>query len=165
WSFPLVCLFLLAFLFVFHRNFDFDLGYHLRAGQWILENHAFPQKDNFTFGAAGHDYLDLHWLYQILCFLLFKIGSYPLISLAHQSAILLAFGLTAYRVLERSDKPWIALGLLTPALIAMEIRFLDRPEVFSWVLLILTLFVLDLRLEKNRNFLFLVPLFQLLWVN
>jgi hypothetical protein len=47
----------------------------------------------------------------------------------------------------------------------MELRFLERPELFSWVLLILTLVVLDLRLEKDRNLLFLLPLFQLVWVN
>jgi hypothetical protein len=158
-------LFLLAFLFAFHRNFDYDLGYHLRAGQWILENHAFPREDRFTTGAAGHEYLDLHWFYQVLCFLLYKLGSYPLISLAHLGAVLTAFGLTAWRMGTRVQRPWIPLLLLTPALVAMELRFLERPELFSWVLLILTLVVLDLRLEKDRNLLFLLPLFQLVWVN
>ncbi|HVZ79894.1 MAG TPA: tetratricopeptide repeat protein [bacterium] len=164
WAFPLGSLFLLAFLYAFHRNFDFDLGYHLRAGQWILENHAFPRTDRFTFGAEGHPYLDLHWLYQVLCFLLYKAGSYPLISLMHLGAVLTAFGLTAYRVLDRT-RPWAALALLTPALVAVELRFLERPEVLSWVLLLVTLQVLDLRLEKGRNLLFLLPLLQLLWVN
>ena len=165
WVFPFFALFLLAFLFAFHRNFDYDLGYHLRAGQWILENHAFPREDRFTTGAAGHEYLDLHWLYQVLCFLLYKVGSYPLVSLAHLGAVLTAFGLTAWRVGTRVQRPWVPLLLLIPALVAMELRFLERPELFSWVLLILTLVVLDLRLEKDRNFLFLLPLFQLVWVN
>ncbi len=31
--------------------------------------------------------------------------------------------------------------------------------------MILTLLVLDLRLDHNRNFLYLLPLFQLFWVN
>jgi hypothetical protein len=39
-----------------------------------------------------------------------------------------------------------------------------RPEVFTWLFLGLTLLVLDLR-SKGRDFLFLLPLIQLLWVN
>jgi tetratricopeptide (TPR) repeat protein len=165
WLYPLLACFLLAFLFAFRQNIDFDMGFHLRAGQWILQNHAFPQKDVFTYTVNQNDYIDLHWLYQVTCYLLYRLGGYAGISLFHLLLTLLAFALTVARMRLAHPPPWAYTLLLLPTLIATEIRFLDRPEILSWVLLVLTLLVLDLRLDHNRNFLYLLPLFQLLWVN
>src|SRR5581483_11493979 len=165
WFYPFLACFLLVFLFAFRQNIDFDMGYHLRTGQWILQNHAFPQKDTFTYTVNQNDYIDLHWLYQIACYLLYQTSGYAGISLAHLILILAAFGLTAWRMALEKPSPWIYTFLLFPTLMTVELRFLDRPEIVSWVLLILTLLVLDLRLNHHRNFLYLLPLFQLLWVN
>jgi hypothetical protein len=165
WFYPFLACLLLVFLFAFRQNIDYDMGYHLRAGQWILQNHAFPQKDTFTYTVNQNDYIDLHWLYQVGCYLLYLAGGFRGISLAHLLLILAAFGLTALRMRLAGVLPWVYTLLFLPAVIAMEIRFLDRPEILSWVLLILTLLVLDLRLDYNRNFLYLLPFFQLLWVN
>lgn len=49
-------------------------------------------------------------------------------------------------------------------LIMMERRFVVRPEVFTWLFLSLTLVILELRL-RGKDFLFLLPLIQLFWVN
>ena len=165
WICPIAACFILVFLFAFRQNIDYDMGFHLRAGQWILQNHAFPQKDNFTFTASQNDYQDPHWLYQVACYLLYRAGSYQAIGLVHLLLILVTFGLTFFRMRLAQAPLWICVLLLLPAVIAVEIRFLDRPEIVSWVLLGLTLLVLDLRWNHNRNFLYLLPLLQLLWVN
>ena len=165
WIYPLVACFILLFLFAFRQNVDFDMGFHLRAGQWIVQNHAFPQKDVFTFTSNQNDYQDPHWLYQVVCYLLYLIGSYPAIGLLHLLLILTAFGLTAYRMRLAQAPLWVCVLLLLPTLIASEIRFLYRPEIVSWVLLILTLWVLDQRFDHRRTLLFLLPILQLVWVN
>ncbi len=157
--------FFLVFLFAFRQNIDFDMGFHLRTGQWILQNHAFPQKDLFTYTVNQNDYIDLHWLYQVICYSLYRTSGYAGLSLFHLLLILLAFGLTVLRMRLTGPPPWVYTLLLLPTIIAVEIRFLDRPETLSWVLLILTLLVLDLRLNHNRNFLYLLPWLQLFWVN
>jgi len=165
WFYPFAACFILLFLFAFRQNVDFDMGFHLRGGEWIVQNHAFPQKDLFTFTSGRNDYQDPHWFYQVVCYLLYLAGSYPAIGIFHLLLILAAFGMTAYRIRQTQTPPWIALLLWVPAVIASEIRFLYRPEIVSWVLLIATLWVLDLRLNRQRNLLYLLPLFQLLWVN
>jgi hypothetical protein len=165
WFYPLLACFLLLFLFAFRMDVDYDMGFHLRAGEWILQHHAIPRKDSFTYTVRGSEYIDLHWLYQAACYGLYRLAGYPLLSLAHLLLILAAFALTAFRM-ERTGAPsWALPLLLFPTALAVELRFLDRPETVSWVLLALTLLVLDLRMNHNRNFLFLLPLFQLLWVN
>lgn len=165
WFYPLAACFILLFLFAFRQNVDFDMGFHLRGGQWIVQNHAFPQKDLFTFTSNQNDYQDPHWLYQVACYLLYLAGGYPAIGFFHLLFILAAFGLTAYRLRLAQAPPWALPLLLAPAVVASEIRFLYRPEIVSWVLLALTLWVLDLRVNRQKNLLFLLPLFQLIWVN
>jgi hypothetical protein len=165
WVYPLAACFLLIFLFAFRQNIDYDMGFHLRAGQWILQNHVFPQKDTFTFTSTQNDYQDPHWLYQVICYLLYLMGGYSAIGFLHLVLILAAFGLTLFRMSLAKVPLWLCVLLLLPAVLTTEIRFLDRPEIVSWALLILTLLVLDLRWNRQRNLLYLLPLFQLLWVN
>lgn len=165
WFYPLAACFLLIFLFAFRRDIDYDIGFHLRAGQWILENHSFPQKDVFTYTVNQNDYVDLHWLYQVAEYLVYQGGGYAGLSLVHLVLILAAFSLTVLRMRLENPPPWAYAFLLLPAVLAIEIRFLVRPEIVSWVLLIFTLLILDLRANHQRNFLFLLPLIQVLWVN
>ena len=165
WFYPFAACFLLLFLFACRQNVDFDMGFHLGGGRWIVQNHAFPPKDLFTFTSNQNDYQDPHWLYQVACYGLYLAGSYPAVGLFHLFFILAAFGLTAYRIRLAPVPLWCCVLLLLPAVIADEIRFLYRPEIVSWVFLILTLWVLDLRMNRQKNLLVLLPLLQLVWVN
>ena len=42
-----------------------DAWWHLRSGQWILENRRLPTLDPFTFASADREWIDLHWGFQI----------------------------------------------------------------------------------------------------
>lgn len=165
WAWSLGLCFALVFLFAARKNIDFDLGFHLSGGRWILQHLDVPRQDTFTFGAAGHAYLDSQWLYQVMVFLLNKLGGDPLLSISHLALILLAFGLTAVRLSLDGCPRWIQSLLILPAILAMEIRFLARPEVLSWVFLISVLLSLDLYRRGRTAGLFLLPVIHLLWVN
>src|SRR5579883_529810 len=77
WIGSFLACFLLLVLLATRQIHDADLGFHLKGGQWIVQNHAFPNKDDYTYTVPTHEYIDLHWLYQILLFALYKTGSYP----------------------------------------------------------------------------------------
>ncbi|MFN3344045.1 MAG: hypothetical protein ACK412_00150 [Chloroherpetonaceae bacterium] len=47
---------------------DIDIGFHLHGGKWIWQHRAFPDKDAYTYTVPNNDYIDLHWLYQLLMF-------------------------------------------------------------------------------------------------
>ncbi|HTC19406.1 MAG TPA: hypothetical protein VK859_01065, partial [bacterium] len=55
--------------------------------------------------------------------------------------------------------------LFVIAVLACEARIRVRPEVLSWVLLSLTLWILELRFNGKKDLLFLLPLIQWVWVN
>jgi tetratricopeptide (TPR) repeat protein len=165
WAWALALCFALLFLFAARKNFDFDLGFHLASGRWILQHLDVPQADAFTFGAAGHEWLDSQWLYQVAVLLLDRLGGYPLVSLCHLALILLAFSLTSLRLFLGGCPRWLQVALVLPAILAMEIRFLARPEVLSWVFLAAVFLSLDLYRKGRREGLFLLPVIHLLWAN
>jgi hypothetical protein len=45
-----------------------DIGFHLSAARWMIENASFIYTDPLTYTAAGHEYIDLNWLYQLLVY-------------------------------------------------------------------------------------------------
>ncbi len=165
WFYALLSCFLLLVFFGARLINDFDLGYHLKGGQWILENHTFPSKDTYTYTVPDHDYVDLHWLYQVPLYLLYRLGGYSLLSLTNIAALLLVFFIT-YRRLRLTGAPlWMCVLLLGVVLIGSEIRFQVRPEILSWLLMCLTLWILELRLTGGKNLLYLLIPIQVVWAN
>src|SRR5215831_16285045 len=63
-----------AFLLGCHPLADFDIWWHLRAGQLILETGRVPRVDVFTYTNAGRPWIDLYWLYQVALALVFRAG-------------------------------------------------------------------------------------------
>jgi hypothetical protein len=165
WSYVLAASFLLAALFGVRLVNDSDLGFHLRTGQWIIQNHHFPSQDAFTYTVPGHEYLDMEWLYQVVIYLAWKLGSYSLLSVLHISLALLALLLLWGRLREGGTSPGITVLLFLLAVLSSEPRFRVRPEILTWVFLALDLWILDSRINRRRDLLFLLPLIQLLWVN
>lgn len=165
WLYPLLAAFLLAVLFGTRLLNDADMGFHLKSGQWIVQNHSLPTPDPFTYTRPGQEYLDMEWLYQIFLYLGFKWGGYSLLSLAHTALALFAFYLLWIRLRAAGASYEIALFTLVAGLLASESRFRVRPEVLTWVFLGLDLWILELRRNRRRDLLFLLPLLQLFWVN
>jgi len=159
----LACLLLLVLLSA-KKIESYDLGFHLKAGSWIIHHHSFPSKDTFTYTQNNQDYLDSHGLFQILVCILQSTLGYSSLTLMTIAVLLLVFLVFVFRMrLAGASSAWICLILLA-AIVASERRFIVRPEIFSWFFLGLTLLILEFR-GKNRNYLLFLPLIQLLWVN
>jgi hypothetical protein len=165
WSYPLLACFLLIALLSLRKVGTYDLGFHLKAGQWIVQHLAYPQKDSFTYTQTNRDYLDSNGLYQIVLYGLFKIFGYSSLTLFNTCIIWAVFIILCVRLGPTTGAPWIAPILLLAAAACMERRFIVRPEVFSWLYLSLTLWILDQRFAREKSFIFLLPLIQWLWVN
>ena len=165
WFYSLLACFLLAFLFGTRLINDSDMGFHLRCGKEIIQNHFIPSVDTFTYTVPGNEYLDMEWLYQAFLYLGYLIGGYSLLSLSHTGLVLLALALLWIRLRSIGIPNSIGVLLFTAALLASETRFRVRPEVLTWVLMGLTFWILETRADRGRKFLFLLPVIQLFWVN
>ena len=63
-----------AFALGCQELFDGDVWWHLRAGQWILENRKVPILDPFTFTSADRPWIDLQWLFEVILVLAYAAG-------------------------------------------------------------------------------------------
>ena len=109
---------------------DPDVWWHLRSGQWILQNRRLPTVDPFTFASADREWIDLHWGFQIVLALAHRLGGVAgMILLASLSCgITMLIAMTARM---RDWPTWIVAAAWMPALLVMGLRLPPRPEVFS----------------------------------
>jgi hypothetical protein len=154
---------LVAFLLGCYELFDTDVWWHLRSGQWILQNRRIPRLDVFTFSSPDRPWIDLHWGFQVALAASYATGGVPGLILLASAASSAAVTIAA--TARRRDWPAWVVGLCwLPALALMATRFDPRPEVFSLLFLAGFLAVLH-RVEQRPALAWVLPLLQVLWVN
>ncbi|MGO9008691.1 MAG: hypothetical protein ACLQPN_01205 [Bryobacteraceae bacterium] len=151
---------------------DSDFWWHLRTGQYIVETRSLPVPDPFAYTTAAaplayageavvrHFNLTHEWLAQVLLYGAYRVGGFPGVVL-FRALLLAAFcGLAGFVAWRRSGVPdRSSMAALAAAAIAFPFA-LDRPQLFTYVFLALTVVVL----ESRRRLWLLPPLF-LIWAN
>jgi len=165
WIIPLILVSLLIFLLSLRQLSDPDLGFHLKYGRWIVDNHRIPVTDQSTYTVSGHSYTDLHWLFQVILYLVYRSTGYD----TNQQAVCIVSLALAFLILLRNrifqtPEPvtWI---LLLAGFLIIDPRITPRPEMFSFLFLTLVLLVLDLYTGLKKNHLFFLPIIMLFWCN
>ncbi|MBI5723837.1 MAG: hypothetical protein HZA50_07765 [Planctomycetes bacterium] len=151
------------------RIWNDDDPWHLAAGQRMLQNLSIATTDTFAYPYYDSNpqriWVNVHWLFQVAVAGVHAIGGYELLSVFKGlmgGLALLIFGLALYR---RAPAAWVVLcGLLMIHYISIRLRI--RPEMFSFVFLMLTITIVDgVAAGRSPKLLWwLVPI-QLVWVN
>jgi hypothetical protein len=141
---------------------DSDTWWHLRTGQWILDQRALPNVDRFSFTRAGESWYYPGWLSEILMAGLFRLGGLTALNTLFTFLILAAFGLV-YLSLE--GNAFLKAGALVLAAGASEIYWSARPQMFTFLLSAVFFLCLWKFLSGGRNLLWLLPPSMVLWVN
>ncbi|MEI6681305.1 MAG: tetratricopeptide repeat protein [Bacteroidota bacterium] len=165
WIIPVILVSVFIFLLSLRQLSDPDLGFHLKYGKWITENHRVPATDLSTYTVSQHPYIDLHWLFQVILYQVFRLTGYPGISLF---ICLLATLLSLLMMLRNRifsiPVPITTVGLFVAFLI-IDPRIAPRPEMFTFLFLSGALLILELYAESRRNLLCLLPVIMLFWCN
>jgi len=142
-----------------------DLGFHIAAGRWILEHHAWPQVDTFTWTLAGQPYVDMNGLFQVLLALSYRAGMVG-VGLLRVAFALATFGILWVSARRRGVDSPALLGIgFALALLTWEVRLFTRPELVSGVCLATQLYLLRRHADTgDRRFLFATVPLQLVWV-
>ena len=152
-------------LLAFRQVSSIDIGFHLKAGNYILDRHGWPRTDPFTFTVSDHPYIDTSWGYQVLVALAERAGGPAGIVLLHEALLLATFLITWRTAMLLRGDPRIAGVLLIAAVIACEMRYEARPEILSILLLSLELNILCRDRECLRPALWPLPVIFLIWAN
>ena len=143
---------------------DTDFWWHLKAGDLIRKTGQVPTVDTFTYGAADHPWVDLHWGFQVaLSWGYQHLGGVVGLNLAKCAITCLAVLLliTARR---REWPVWPMLVAWLPALLVLGGRMYIRPETISLLYLAMVLAVL-FRWDRMPWLAFALPVIQVCWVN
>jgi hypothetical protein len=153
---------LLGLLAMTARNAtDPDLWWHLRTGQWIVETGHVPHSDPFSFTRAGHPWVSHEWLSEVVFYELWKHGGTG--ALIVFSAIIATAGFMLLYLRCPGKRHWAAAATALGA-VASAPSFGVRPQMFTFTLASLLLWLLSAGEDRPRLLLWIPPLF-LLWLN
>jgi tetratricopeptide (TPR) repeat protein len=147
-----------AFLAGLRAVSDFDLGWQLATGRWVVQHHRIPSVDVFSYTAPGQP-----WIYPVGAGLIFYaaylLGSYSFISYLGAAAC----AGTVMLLLRRGSAVSAGIAVLAVPLIAL--RTAPRADMFSVVLFAAFISLLWENHRTGRAPLWLLPLLMVAWVN
>jgi hypothetical protein len=144
---------------------DGDTGWHIRAGELILQTGRVPVADPFSFSRPQEPWFAWEWLADVVFAQAWRWRG--LAGVAALAGVVLALAATATlgRILRRGCGLWIGLTATMAAVSASSIHYLARPHVFSILFYTISLWILaEDRDRKSRLVWLLVPL-TALWTN
>lgn len=157
-----------------HDISNLDIWHHLKCGEFILENLKIPQTNTFSYIAADHPANDPYWLFQVLIYLVHRVCGISGLVLFKVAVLACAFFVLSKLTSPPFSPPskgrvWdghiLRVFCLLLAVMAASERFIVRPELASYLLLSLYLYILyQYRSRKGRSIYLLIPL-HVLWVN
>jgi hypothetical protein len=171
WLLPSIgayCLLIILFLLVNNSSrllFDSDTGWHVRAGELILETRAVPQRDPFSHTMAGREWFAWEWLTELIMALTHRY--WGLAGVVSGAILILLVSYDAlYRMMIRLGSDAIVAFTVTIfAAVAGVVHWLARPHLISIALMVVWYAVVeDFRRNRGRRIYFL-PLLIALWAN
>lgn len=143
---------------------DGDTGWHLAAGNWIIEHRQVPRVDPFSFTMAGRPWTAHEWLADIFLAGAFRAAGYAGLA-ALVTAALIMLHLLVYRAASTRVGPEVSFFTFIGLVLVLAPFILARPHLLVWPLMALwTSLLLDAADQKKPPPWWL-PLLMILWVN
>lgn len=164
----LTCLFAaLPLFFIKHASLaDPDIWWHMRVGEWIVQNHQIPHVDVFAASTLGRPWADYSWLFDLGAY--WGVAHFDLVSIIWFEMLMRLAVTAAVFSLVRILTPrfWEAVGLAGLAMLAMAWVVPPRPGAFSVLFFALELHILVSAQRKgNIRLLWIIPGLFVLWAN
>jgi len=164
----LTCLFTaLPLFYLKHATLnDPDIWWHMRAGEWMVQNHRIPKVDPFSASTLGRPWVDYCWIFDMFTYWL--VGHFDLVGIIWFQALMrvavaaVLFGLTR----NLASGFWKAVGLSGLAMLAMSWTMPPRPGAFSVLFFVLELHVLvSAQRKRDPRWLWILPGMFVVWAN
>ena len=141
-----------------------DFGFHLKAGEDIWSTGSIPDRDVFSYLAAGNRWVDSHWLFQLVLYGVYSVAGIPGIILLRISVLVAAFALLLATVYRRE---YFAISVFVGLLALSNTfhRFVIRPELLSFLFLAAFFFLLERFSRHPWLSLIAIPLLHVIWTD
>src|SRR4029453_16041096 len=144
---------------------DGDTGYHIRTGEFIIQNWTIPERDIFSFRSPPIPWTAHEWLSEIIMAIVHSASGLTGTVIFFSFIIATTYFLL-FRML-RQESLDVLLGALIVCFAAVSsmLHWLARPHIFSLALTVIWYHLLNEFQYRQKNRLFLLPLVILIWVN
>ncbi len=151
---------------------DADTWFHLRTGAYVVQNHKLPDPDPFSWTTymgqpaypgeeATRDLNIKHeWGAQVILYLVYAAGGFPGMVLFKACCLTFFSGMVGWVVWRRTGRFYLSVAAAMAAGMIARTAAADRPYLVTYVLMALTLWIL----ERRRPLWVLPPLF-VFWAN
>jgi hypothetical protein len=143
---------------------DSGTGFHIRAGEYIVNNFSIPKHDIFSSAVPRLPWVAHEWLSESIMAIIHRVSGLTGVVLFFSLLIACTYFLLFKLVISDGDI-LLACFVVFLAAASSTLHWLARPHVFSLILVALWYYVLNAYQYKNNNYLYLLPLTMLLWVN
>jgi hypothetical protein len=143
---------------------DPDSYWHLVLGQWILDHHAVPRVDSFSFTMNGAPWVAKEWLSQILYAGAYAIAGWPGMAILATAAFALTFALLA-RFLADQLAPFPVMVLVAVGVMLVAPHAAARPHLLALPVMVAFVGGLVRAVDRGRAPSLLLLGLMVLWAN
>ncbi len=145
---------------------DPDFWWHLKTGEYIIQNHGLPHADVFSHTRLGSEWVTHEWLSEVFMYGVYRIAGFAGLIVVFALLITASFWVIYIRFRSRVGHPFIAALALLLGAAATTLVWGARPQIFTLLLASIFLYILDNYYGKKseKAIWLLVPL-MVLWVN
>ena len=154
--------FLAVFAMAVRVSADTDTWWHLRAGAWMIEHHQVLSADVFSLTRMGQTWIYPGWLAQILLYAVFHSLGYAGLNLFTAGVVVLAF-IFAWQTFE--GPILLRAFVLLLAATTSAVYWSARPQMLSFALAGLFVWILERSRAGDRRLLWILPPAMALWAN
>lgn len=153
---------------IFSQQIEFtslDLGRHLANGREIWDDTGLLFRNFYSYTEPDFRFINHHWLAGVIYFGLYLVGGFQLLSVFNILSLLAIFSL-AFRLATKQAGFYFAAALAGPAIFMLSQRTEIRPEIFSYLFIILAWTLIE-RAKEEGDLRRLRPLIFLfaIWAN
>lgn len=155
---------LAVFAMAIRISIDTDSWWHLKTGEYILQNLEIPQTDIFSHTRFGESWrgASVGWLMESSLYLIYSNFSYGGLNIFTASMITLAFFII-YRSM--SGGVFLRGFLIIFAATVSGVFWAARPYLMTFVLSAISIYILEEYRWGRKNRLWILPFLMILWVN
>lgn len=128
---------------------DGDTSWQIAAGEWIMRHAAIPTADPFSYTAAGHPWVAMEWLAELIYAAAFRAAGFAGIATTVAAALIGVHAIIYFYLERRVSKPVLAATLVMMDLIVAPF-VMARPHLLSWPLIAGWTVLLLTAAEKGR---------------
>jgi len=144
---------------------DADTGYHIRAGEYIVETSSVPHEDIFSFLDPSPEWTAHEWLSEVIMAFIHKFGGLAAVVVFFAFILAVTYYLF-FKILRKNYDQILLLSIIFFLVLGTSaVHFLARPHVFSLLFVVVWYFILNSFHYTEKNYLYMLPLLMIIWVN